>query len=249
MSWWELLLGSLGSLAAGVLGSAIGLVLGTLRLPLILLLAGDPAGAAGTNIAISTASAASGSLAHARAGRVSWRVVAWMAPPSIAGAVLGGLFAHEAPRAALLGAAAAILAYSGGDLLVRPSGARPRTRLRIAPALAGGLGIGLVGGAVGVILGTLRMPVLLRGVGLTAAQAVGTNLVVGFALGAFGFAAHAIRGEAAWELLAVAVPAAVVGGWFGARLTARLSELFLRRAIAVALLVIAAALAVEAVLG
>lgn len=249
MSWWELLLGVLGSLAAGVLGSAIGLVLGTLRLPLILLLAGDPASAAGTNIAISTASAASGSLAHARAGRVSWRVVAWMAPPSIAGAILGGLFGHAAPRAALLGIAAVILAYNGADLLLRPFDVRPRTRLRVTPALAGGLGIGLLGGAVGVILGTLRMPVLLRGVGLTAAQAVGTNLVVGFALGIFGFAAHAIRGEVAWQLLAAAVPAALAGGFLGARITGRLSELLLRRAIAVALLVIAAALAVEATLG
>jgi hypothetical protein len=33
-----------------------------------------------------------------------------------------------------------------------------------------------------VILGTMRMPVLLRGVGMTAAKAVGTNLVVGFAV-------------------------------------------------------------------
>ena len=35
----------------------------------------------------------------------------------------------------------------------------------------------------GVILGTLRVPALLRVVGLTAHRVVGTNLVVGFALG------------------------------------------------------------------
>jgi hypothetical protein len=249
VSAWELALGAVGSLVAGFLGSAIGLVLGTLRLPLVLLLAGDANVAAGTNIGISAASAAAGSVGHARAGRISWHVAAWMLPPSIAGALVGGYFGHAVPRAALLGVAAAILAYSGVDLVVRPFRAQPRARARIAPALAGGFAIGLLGGAVGVILGTLRMPVLLRGVGLTAAQAVGTNLVVGFALGSVALAAHAVRDEVEWTLLAASVPAALVGGYLGARVTGRLSERFLRRAIGIALVVIAIALGLEAGLG
>ena len=222
-------------------------MLGTLRLPLILLLASSPAAGAGTNIGISAASAASGSLRHAREGRVSWRVVAWMLPPSIVGAAVGGYFGSDLPEAALLGVAAAILAFNGADLLLRPFHAKPRTKLRIAPAVAGGLGVGALGGAIGVILGTMRMPVLLRGVGMTAAKAVGTNLVVGFAVGTVGLAAHAARTEVDWELLAVGAPAALVGGWFGAKLTGRLSELVLRRAIGIALIVIAVALAIEAV--
>ena len=90
------------------------------------------------------------------------------------------------------------------------------------------------------------MPVLLRGVGMTAATAVGTNLVVGCGVGVAGLAAHAARVEVEWGLLAVGAPAALAGGWFGAKLTGRLSELFLRRAIGGALIVIAVALAVEA---
>jgi uncharacterized membrane protein YfcA len=223
-------------------------VLGTLRLPLMILLASSPSTAAGTNIGISAASAAAGSVRHGREGRVSWPVVWWMLPSSIAGAFLGGYFGGDLPETALLAVAAAILVFNGIDLLVRPFHAQPRTRLRIAPAVLGGLGVGALGGAIGVILGTMRMPVLLRGVGMTAARAVGTNLVVGFAVGAVGLAAHAARLEVEWELLAVGAPAAIVGGWLGARVTGRLSELFLRRAIGVALIVIAAALAVEAAL-
>jgi len=97
-----------------------------------------------------------------------------------------------------------------------------------------------------VILGTMRMPVLLRGVGMTAARAVGTNLVVGFAVGVVGLAAHAARLEVEWGLLAAGAPTALAGGWVGAKVTGRLSELFLRRAIGAALVVIAVALAVEA---
>jgi uncharacterized membrane protein YfcA len=81
---------------------------------------------------------------------------------------------------------------------------------------------------------------------MTAASAVGTNLVIGFAVGVVGLAAHAARVDVDWGLLAVGGPAAVVGGWFGAHVTGRLSELFLRRAIGLALVVIAIALAVEA---
>jgi hypothetical protein len=223
-------------------------VLGTLRLPLMILLASNPASAAGTNIGVSAASAAAGSVRHAREGRVSWPVVWWMLPPSVVGAFLGGYFGSDLPEAVLLGVAAGILVFNGLDLLLRPFHAKPRTRLRVAPAVLGGLGVGALGGAIGVILGTMRMPVLLRGVGMTAAKAVGTNLVVGFAVGAVGLAAHAARLEVEWELLAVCAPAAVVGGWLGAHVTGRMSELFLRRAIGVALIVIAAALAVEAAL-
>lgn len=233
---------------AGYVGAAIGLVLGTLRLPLILLLSGNPASAAGTNVAISAAAAASGSIQHARSGRVDWRVVAWMAPPSVAGALIGALFGHTVPERALLAAISVVLAWNGVDLLFRPVRERPRSSPRLVPAAGFGFVIGVIGGAIGVILGTLRVPALLRAVGLPAARVVGTNLVVGFFLGVFAFVGHAARGEVEWSILAAGLGGAVPGGWLGARATGRFSELGLRRALGVALVAIAVALAVQAAL-
>jgi hypothetical protein len=92
------------------------------------------------------------------------------------------------------------------------------------------------------------MPALLAAVGLDARRAVGTNLVVGFLLGLAGFAAHAARVEVEWDVLAAGLAGAIPGAWLGARLTGRISEETLRRAIGVALLVIAVAFALEAVL-
>jgi uncharacterized protein len=215
----------------------------------LLVLASSPSAAAGTNIAVSAAAAASGGLRHAREGRVDRRIVLWMAPPSIAGAVVGGLFGHRVPERALLGGVAAVLAWQGLDLLLRPFREHPRTRPRIAPAAVFGLLIGAIGGALGVILGTLRMPALLRAVGLPAAKAVGTNLVVGFLLGVAGFAAHAARLEVEWDLLGAGLAGALPGAWLGARTTGRLSEETLRRAIGAALIAIAVAFAVEVALG
>ena len=237
-----------GSFVAGYLGAAVGLVLGTLRLPLVVLVAGSPASAAGTNIAISAASAATGALSHSRRGSVSWPVVWWMAPPSVAGAVVGALFGDEAPENALVAAIAAVLVWNGLDLLFRPIRGRPRERPRMLPALAFGFLIGLAGGALGVILGTLRMPALLRGVGMPARLAVGTNLVIGFALGLAAFATHALRLDVDWSLLAAGLAGALPGACLGARATAGIAEETLRRAIGVALLAVGLAFAGDAAL-
>jgi uncharacterized membrane protein YfcA len=230
---------------AGLLGAAVGLVLGSLRLPLVLVAAGSPAAAAGTNVGVSAASALVGAVRHARAGRVDWRVVAWMTPPSVAGAFVGGYFGGSVPAGLLLGGIAAVVGWSGLDLLFDLRAAPESRRPRLAAVLAGAL-IGLLGGAVGLILGTLRMPALVRSVGLSPHRAVGTNLAVGFALGVAGFAGHLARLDIEGEVLAVSLAGALPGSWVGARLTGRLSELALRRAIGATLLVVAAALAVAA---
>ena len=172
-----------------------------------------------------------------------------MTPPSVAGAVAGALLTDRLPTRLLLAAIAAILAWNGLDLLVRPVKPRSSDRPRLAPAVVFGFAIGVLGGAVGVILGTLRMPALLRGVGLSAHRAVGTNLIVGFALGLFAFATHALLGEIDWPLLGAGIAGALPGAWLGARMTGKLSEETLRKAIAFALLAIAVAFAVEVVVG
>jgi uncharacterized membrane protein YfcA len=243
---WELALAAVGSFAAGYLGSMLGLVLGTLRLPLLVWLAGSPLAAAGTNIAISAAAAGSGSVAHARAGRVDWRLVAWMAPPSVLGAVLGALLADDVPERLLQTLIAAVLLWSGVDLALRPVRPLARDRVRLWPAVTGGFGIGALGGAVGVILGTLRMPTLVRGVGLDVKRAAGTNLVVGFLLGVAGFATHAGGTGVDWELLAAGLAGALPGGWLGARATGRYDEDALRLALGVVLVVVGVAFAAQA---
>jgi len=243
---WELGLAFAGSFVAGYVGSMLGLVLGTLRLPLIMLATGSPLAAAGTNIAISAAAAGAGGLKHAREGRVDWRVVLWTAPPSVAGAVAGALLADGVPEAVLYGLIGAVLVWSGIDLTLRPISPRPRQRLRVARGSGLALLIGLLGGAVGVILGTLRMPALMRSVGLDVRRAAGTNLVVGFLLGTAGFAAHAAGERVDWHVLAAGLSGAVPGGWLGARATGRVSETALRLALGVALVVVGVAFFLQA---
>jgi len=216
----------------------LGLVLGTLRLPFIVLASGGPLTAAGTNIAISTAAAGAGGLKHARDGSVDWRIVAWTAPPSIAGAVLGALLADDVSERLLFGLIAAVLVWSGIDLAFRPIAAQPRGELRAGRGSGLAFLIGVLGGAVGVILGTLRMPALMRAVGMDLRRAAGTNLVVGFLLGAAGFVTHAAGVGVDVPVLAAGLAGAIPGGWLGARASGRYSESALRAALGTALVLV-----------
>jgi uncharacterized membrane protein YfcA len=187
-------------------------------------------------------------LRHAREGRVDWRVVAVMAPPSVAGAVAGSLLSDDIPIDLLYGVIAAVLLWSAADLAWRPVKPAAREHPRLTPAAVYGALIGVLGGAVGVILGTLRMPALVRSVGMDIRRAAGTNLVVGFFLGLAGFATHVATLDVNWDLLAAGLAGAIPGAWVGARYTGVLPEQTLRLALAVTLAVLGIAFAVEAVL-
>jgi uncharacterized membrane protein YfcA len=216
----------------------VGLVLGNIRLPVVVLAASSPAAGAGANIGISALAALAASVGHIRAGRVDWRLFLWLAPPSVAGAFVGGLLSGVVPGDALLVVIGATLVVFGIDLV------RPRVPVetgivaepgRVA-ALVSGAAIGLLGGFVGLILGSLRIGVLLRVLRSDAFRAVGTNLLVGFVLGVFGVLGHLGHGVD-WTLLAVGAAASIPGSILGARLTGRLDERQLLRAVGFTLLV------------
>lgn len=230
-------------------GGAVGLVLGNIRLPLVLLVASNPAAGAGANIGISGVAALAAAVAHIRAGRINWRLFAWMAPPSMAGAVAGGLISGALPDTALLLVIGVALIYFGVDLL-RPKPARPQSRephdLDFRAAALSGAIIGLLGGLVGLILGSLRMPALLRWVGETPARAVGTNMAVGFWVGVAGVVGH-LPGGVDWTVFAIGAAASIPGALLGARLTGRLSERQLLRAIGAMLVVAGSATALQSV--
>ena len=232
-------------------GGLVGLVLGNMRLPATVLLASSPAAGAASNIGISAVAAATASVAHVRAGRINWRLFGWMAPPSVAGALAGGWISGELPGDVLLVAIAAVLLYSGLDLLrwrppPRGTGAAAETQPNLVAAVVSGAVIGLLGGIVGLILGSLRMPALLRLVGEVPARAVGTNVVVGVFVGAAGALGHLPSAAPDADLLAVGAAASIPGALIGARLTGRLSDAALVRAIGIVLLVAAAATGAQA---
>jgi uncharacterized protein len=222
-------------------------VLGNIRLPVVVLAASSPAAGAGANIGISAVSALAAAVTHIRAGRIDWRLFLWMAPPSIVGAFVGGLLSGAIPGDALLVAIGVTLIAFGVDLL-RPkprSDRKPERRESPFTAVLAGAAIGLLGGFVGLILGSLRIGVLLRILRSDTFRAVGTNLAVGFVLGIAGVLGHLGDGVD-WTLFFVGAATSVPGSLLGARLTGRLDEQRLLQAVGATLLVAGAAMVVEA---
>ena len=230
-------------------GGLVGLVLGNIRLPVLVLAASSPAAGAGANIGVSAIAALASATAHIRAGRIDWRLFGWMAPPSMVGAVAGGLLSGVVPGNALLVVIGVTLLAFGADLVrSKPEGRRadPGAFSTRAAILTGAL-IGVLGGFVGLILGALRLPALLRFVGAEPFRAVGTNAAVGFCLGVAGVFGH-LPGGIDWTLLGVGAATSVPGAIVGARLTGRLDERQLFRAVGGVLLVAGTAMILQGIL-
>ena len=218
-----------------LVGTSIGLILGTVRLPVLLLVSSSPAAGAAATFGFSRVAAARAAATHVRRLTVNWKVVAWMTPPSIVGALIGGYVSGSLDESTLLVVIGVVLVYFGLRTFVKPDG-RPAKEPRMHPVVAWGLVIGLLGGLVGLILSTLRLPALIRHVGEAPHRAVATNLVVGFWLGVAGVIGH-LPGGVDWGLMLLGSAASIPGAVLGSRITGRLSERQLLNAIGVALLI------------
>jgi uncharacterized membrane protein YfcA len=237
---WHAALLTVISFGVGVLGGFVGLALGTVRLPALLLMGISPPVAAGTNIAVSTASALVGAVRHYRGGRVDMRTVLVMGVPGMVGAFIGGFSSGRAPESLLILAVGILVVWQGVELVARARkhrAAGPRAQADVAGRPAGpglphrreiggagvGLAVGVIGGAVGLILGSIRLPAMIRILRLDPRSAAGTNLFIGFAMGSMGWIGHVSRGQVDYPLVALMGTTAMAGSYLGARLTGRVS--------------------------
>ena len=248
----ELIVVAVWSFTVSFAGGLVGLVLGNLRLPVIVLVGSSPAAAAGANVAISGAAAITATVAHWRGGRLNWRLFAWMAPTSLVGAIGGGLIAGALPERVLLGTIALVVLYGAVEVARyrRPEGgAEVPTRMELfLNAALIGFGVGLLGGLVGLILGSLRLPAMVKWAGVGPYAAVGTNTAVGVVVGVGGLVGHLPSGID-WEILGVGAAAAMPAAYLGARFTGRLDEGQLIRAMAAVLVVSGLAMLAQAIAG
>ncbi|NIZ90440.1 sulfite exporter TauE/SafE family protein [Kineococcus rubinsiae] len=247
-----------------VLGLGIGLVLGllggggsVLAVPALVYGADVPlASAVLTSLLVVGTSSVTAVLPRRRL--VQWRLAALLAAagvaPAFAGAALNRVLA---PSVVLVGFAAVMVvagvrmltpARAGTASCVRADGSLDwrRTLPRAVPA---GLGVGLLTGLFGVGGGFLVVPVLVLLLGLPAPTAVATSLVVVALNSAAGLAAHAGDAEVDAGVTVAFTAAAVAGSLVAARLAARVPEARLRRAFAVLVLLVAALVLAENLLG
>lgn len=258
---WQAVALSVLSFAVGILGGAAGLALGTMRLPFMLLAGMPPAVAGGTNILVSTVASATGAVGHLRRGRVDRAALLVQGAPATVGALVGGLLAGVAPEALLIGLAGGLVVWQGIELGLRAlrgasgsplvsgqEGATGHNWGAKEGILEGAAGfcIGLLGGAVGLVLGTLRLPALILILRMDPRVAAGTNLAIGTALGMAGWLGHVAFGLMDYPLLALMGVTAIAGTVYGVRLTETLSHRGLLALMAAVLLVVGGLLLAQA---
>ncbi|MET8762902.1 sulfite exporter TauE/SafE family protein [Lentzea sp. NPDC004782] len=251
-------------LPAALFGLVIGAVLGTLgaggsilAVPALVYGVGVPlATAVPTSLIVVAVSALGGLAVRWRTGAIRWPVAlvftATSIPAAFAGTALGRLIPERwsllAFTALMVAVAARMLAApaeSGGACRTR--GGEVNWRRCLPKALAAGAVVGALTGLFGVGGGFVIVPVLTMLLGLTAAEAVATSLVVITITALAGLTAHGLTGtHVEPAVTAVFAGTALVAAVATGRLTHRLPAATLRRAFAWVVIAVAGGVATSA---
>ena len=225
----------------GLLGGLIGLSLGTMRLPAMLMLGVPLPVAASANIFVSSVVGVTGSYRHFRDGRVRLRLVAIVGIPAFVAGFLGGYFSNQAPVNLLIGVAGVLILWQGIELALLAHRRRRDAnsgeahddqldgsagQFTVARTIGGAgasFGIGLLAGAIGLVLGSVRLPLIIRVLRVDPRIAAGSNLFIGMTMGALGWLGHMLHTRPDLPLLMILLAPAVVGSYMGAKFTGRIS--------------------------
>jgi hypothetical protein len=254
----------------GFVGGMVGLVLGVVRFPVVLSIETSASVSAGTNLGVSTLGAITAALRHYRLGNVHFRLFLILGLTGAAGAFIGSFLTGFVPVSYLLIVIGIIVLYESYILL---KGSRPKrenikkNEIVENPKSGGvensnrmflhtqeksiflesviGFGIGILGGMVGLVLGSIRMPAMISILKMEPRTAVGTNLAASSVMGISGLIGHIINNNIDYFVFIIMGSSAMIGGYLGARCTNRFSERSLKRIIGLVLIVVAATMFVR----
>ena len=97
------------------------------------------------------------------------------------------------------------------------------TIARTVSGAGASFGIGLLAGAIGLVLGSVRLPLIIRVLRVDPRIAAGSNLFIGMTMGALGWLGHMLHTRPDLPLLVILLAPAVVGSYMGAKFTGRIS--------------------------
>ena len=253
----------------------VGLVLGVLRLPFIILgvdssIYSSVNVAAGTNIGVSTFGAITAAIRHFQQNNIHLRIFIVIGGTGSVGGFLGSLFTKNVPVTVLFAVIIVLLLYEA-YVIIKSSRSKIATKERakevveddatandaysghlntsndsqshfkqfIFAELPIGFGIGFLGGLVGLILGSMRLPAMISILKMDPKIAIGTNLAASSLMCVSSLAGHLLNGNVDFSIVLTMGPAAMVGGYLGAKYTNRVSETRLKQLIGFVLIVVA----------
>ncbi len=224
-----------------LLGFTIGISLGLLggggsilTVPALVYFVGQtPQAAVTASLMIVGANSAMGAFMHRTQGTLNWKVALVFGGVGMATAYLSAGWSKAVSSNTLMLAFAGLMLVVGLFMVLRPTpkqdGGEERGWL---VTVAGGAGVGLLTGFLGVGGGFLIVPALVMLVGLPMHQAVGTSLVVIAMNSLAGFMGHLQGPPVDLEVVAIFVTAGLTGALVGARLTRFVHPELLRKGFA-----------------
>ena len=262
-----LLLSTIGFIISFI-GGMVGLVLGIIRLPFILSTGLNVAESVGTNIGVSTLGAITAAIQHLRNKTISFTIFIIMALTGALGAFIGASLTKNVPINFFLILVGLIISYESFTLLKdninitrnnkiskQNNNDKKITENRLnlnqksikqknpyydvfVQSIIAFL-IGILGGLVGLVLGSIRLPAMINILKTEPKIAVGTNMLISSVMGMAGFIGHLINNEVNFLYLIVLGPSAMIGGFLGAKYTNRLSASTLKKLIGLVLAIVA----------
>ncbi len=248
-------------LLIGFVGGMVGLVLGVVRFPVILDSETAASVTAGTNLGISMLGSITASIKHYRQNNIDFQIFIIMAITGAIGAFIGSFLTSYVPTIFLLAIIGIIVSYESFSLIKNSNKLHTKSKheiqksdidvnadhsatviYRSKPILTEsliGFTVGFLGGLVGLVLGSIRMPAMISILRLKPRIAVGTNLASASIMGITGVIGHILNNNVDYLILMVMGPGAMLGAYLGARYTNRFSDSSLKFIIGLVLIVVA----------
>lgn len=226
------------SFGLSYLGSAVGLVLGQLRVILLVYVLGDVVVGTSTSLVISTCGTLAGVIPHLRGKRISPMLLLTIGAPSAIAAHLCARYATKADPHLVKTLIAVVVLLAGLELLRGAKKAEEATKAEkkgetngedslgyrrlprpvlVALEVVVGIVLGAMSGMVGLLLGSLRLPAMVRLARVEPAVAVGTNMAIGALTGLAGGLGASVHGHVDLPTFFIVMPLTIIGAHLGAK--------------------------------
>ena len=201
-------------------GARAGIMLGQLRLPLLIYFSPNPICGIATNLAISALGSLTGSVNCMRMKLVDIPLLAKIGIPSAAGGILSFRIGTGLNPSYLEGIVSIIIILCGWEMYFRAKlknmDAVERERERgIVPFALTGFGLGLASGITGIMLGSIRLPFMIRFLKVSVAKASATNMLIGSLTGICASLSAVGLGKIDFLMLLIIAPPTALGAYLG----------------------------------
>ena len=234
-------------LLIGFLGGFLGIALGAIRLPVIIIFGIEPIIAASTNLLAVIFGSLAGLLPAIKQGRVPIKSSLVISVPSMIAAFLGGYFAFQIPELYLIIIMIFCLIISGLVMTfykISENEKRDETKGSVREFFVGIL-ISYFGGTVGLALGVLRVPAFVYFLRMNIKTAGGINLLVSVLVGISAYLGHSFSGDLDYYLIISIVLPTILGMYLGSRFVKIVDDNQLRKVLGITLLILSAILLVR----